>query len=74
MATKATKACVLPKFWISKRFYKKQPVKKIWGRILRLAWLKFDVAALHRMPDLMKIPMISVKSALMDQNRCTKNI
>ena len=26
--------------------YKKQPVKKIWGRILGLAWLKFAVAAL----------------------------
>ena len=25
----------------------KQPVKKIWGRILDLAWLKVAVAALH---------------------------
>ena len=47
MATKATKAWVLPKFWISKRFYKKQPVKKNWGRIMNLAWLKFAVATLY---------------------------
>ena len=26
---------------------KKQPVKKIWGKILGLAWLKFTVAALQ---------------------------
>ena len=26
--------------------YKKQPVKKNWGKILGLAWLKFAVAAL----------------------------
>ena len=26
--------------------YKKQPVKKIWGRILDLVWLKFALAAL----------------------------
>ena len=30
--------------------YKKQPIKKIWGRILGLAWLKFAVAPL-RMVD-----------------------
>ena len=31
---------------VSIRSYKKQPVKKSWGRILGLAWLKFAVAAL----------------------------
>ena len=45
-AGKAPKAWALPRFWVSIRSYKKQPVKKIWGRILGLAWLKFAVAAL----------------------------
>ena len=45
-AGKAPKAWALPRFWVSIRSYKKQPVKKIWGRILDLAWLKFAVAAL----------------------------
>ena len=45
-AGKAPKAWALPRFWVSIRPYKKQPVKKIWGRILDLAWLKFAVAAL----------------------------
>ena len=47
-AGKAPKAWALPRFWVSIRSYKKQPVKKIWGRILGLAWLKFAVAALSR--------------------------
>ena len=45
-AGKAPKAWALPRFWISIRSYKKQPVKKIWDRILGLAWLKFAVAPL----------------------------
>jgi hypothetical protein len=46
-AGKAPKALVaLPRFWVSICSYKKQPVKKIWGRILGLAWLKFTVASL----------------------------
>ena len=44
MAGKAPKAWALPRFWVSIRSYKKQPVKKIWGRTLGLAWLKFAVA------------------------------
>ena len=36
-----------PRFWVSLRSYKKQPVKKIWGRILGLVWLKFAVASLR---------------------------
>ena len=47
-ATKTSKAWALPKFWVSiYNFYKKQPVKKIRGRILGLVWLKFAVAALQ---------------------------
>ena len=34
------------RFWVSISSYKKQPVKKIWGRILGLAWLKFAVESL----------------------------
>ena len=45
-AGKAPKAWVLPRFWVSIGCYKKQPVKKIWGRVLGLAWLKFAVVAL----------------------------
>ena len=45
-AGKALKAWALPRFWVSIRSYKKQPVKKFWGRILGLAWLKFAVAPL----------------------------
>ena len=49
MAGKAPKAWALPKFWVSISSYKKQqPVKKIWGRILGLAWLKLAVASLKR--------------------------
>ena len=44
MCGKAPKAWALPRFWVSMRSYKKQLVKKIWGRILGLAWLKFAVA------------------------------
>ena len=46
MAGKAPKAWALPRFWVSIHTYKKQPVKKIWGRILGLAWLKFAVPSL----------------------------
>ena len=46
-AGKAPKAWTLSRFWVSIHSYKKQPVKKIWGRILGLAWLKFAVAALN---------------------------
>ena len=45
-AGKAPKAWALPRFWVSILSYKKQPVKKILGRILDLAWLKFAVVAL----------------------------
>ena len=45
-AGKVPKAWALPRFWVSIRFYKKQPVKKRWGRIQGLAWLKFAMAAL----------------------------
>jgi hypothetical protein len=45
-AGKAPKAWALPRFWISICSYKKQLVKKIWGRILGLAWLKFALAPL----------------------------
>ena len=47
-AGKAGKIWSLPRFWVSILSYKKQPVKKIWGRILDLSWLKFAVAALIR--------------------------
>ena len=43
-AGKAGKVWSLPRFWVSVRSYKKQPVKKFWGRILDLAWYKFAVA------------------------------
>ena len=46
MAGKAGKVWSLPRFWVPIRSYKKQLVKKFWGRILDLAWLKFAVAAL----------------------------
>ena len=48
-AGKAPKAWALPRFWVSICSYKKQPVKKIWVRILDLAWVKFAVAALMYM-------------------------
>ena len=38
MAGKAPKAWALPRFWVSIRSYKLQPVKKIWGRISRVIW------------------------------------
>ena len=47
MAGKAPKAWALPRFWVSIHFYKKQPVKKIGGRILGLAWLKFAMEPLY---------------------------
>ena len=47
MAGKAPKAWALPRFWVSIGSYKKQLVKKIWGRILDLAWLKFAMAPLQ---------------------------
>ena len=40
-------AWALPRFWVSIRSYKKQPVKEIWDRILCLAWLKFAVVPLR---------------------------
>ena len=43
LAGKAPKAWTLPRFWISIR---STGQKKIWGRILGLAWLKFVVAPL----------------------------
>ena len=46
-AATAGKVWSLPRFWVSIHSYKKQPVKKFWGRILDLAWLKFTVAALR---------------------------
>ena len=45
-AGKAPKAWALPRFWVSICSYKKQLVKKIWGRILGLAWLKFAMVPL----------------------------
>ena len=48
-AAKAAKDWSLPSFWVSIRFYKKQQVKKKWGRILDLSWLKFVGAALNIM-------------------------
>ena len=42
----------LPRFWVSIRSYKKQPVKKTWGRILDLARLKLAVAALQKVCSL----------------------
>ena len=46
-AGKADKVWSLPRFWVSIPSYKKQPVKKFWGRILDIALLKFAVAALR---------------------------
>ena len=43
------------------RSYKKQLVKKIWGRILGLAWLKFAVAAMHVEGKWKKIIHVSKK-------------
>ena len=45
-ADKASKAWALPRFWVSISSYEKQPVKKIWGRLLGHVWLKFAVAAM----------------------------
>ena len=45
-AATVAKVWSLPRFWVSIRSFKKQSVKKIWGRILDLVWLKFDVAVL----------------------------
>ena len=45
-AAETAKVWTLPRFWVSIHSYKKQQAKKIWGRILDLAWLKFSVAAL----------------------------
>ena len=46
-AGKAPKAWALTSFWVSISSYKKQLVKKISGRILGLAWLKFAVVSLQ---------------------------
>ena len=56
MAGKAGKVS-LPRFWVSIRSYKKQPVKKFLGRILDLAWLKFAVAALS---SILSLPFFGV--------------
>ena len=45
-ASKTPKAWAFPRFWVSIRSYKKQPVTKNWVRILGLVWLKFAVASL----------------------------
>ena len=45
-APKVPKAWALPRFWVSIWSYKKQPVKKNWGWILGLVWLKFTMASL----------------------------
>ena len=47
-AGKAPKAWALPRCWVSIHSFKKRPVKKIWDRIVGLAWLKFAVAALPK--------------------------
>ena len=49
MAGKAPKAWALARYWVSICSYKKQPVKKLWSRILGLAWLKFAMAPLNMM-------------------------
>ena len=54
-AGKAPKAWALPRFWVSIRSYKKQPVKKFWGRILGLAWLNFTVAPLLCVRDIFSV-------------------
>ena len=46
-SAKAAKVWSLPRFWVSISSYKKQPVKKLWCRILDPAWLKFAVAVLR---------------------------
>ena len=47
---------VLPRFWVSICSYKKWLAKKIWGRILVLAWLKFTMQPLTKtVPASMKI-------------------
>jgi hypothetical protein len=67
-AGKAPKAWDWPRFWVSIRSYKKQPVKKICGRILGLAWLKFAVAPLLvvREFQLMLNPLDSRKTKLLN--------
>ena len=45
-AEKAGKIWSMSRFWVLLGSYKKQPVKKFWGRIMDLAWLKFTMAAL----------------------------
>ena len=45
-AATAANGWSLPRFWVSIRSYKKL-VKKNWGRIVDLVWLKFAVAALE---------------------------
>ena len=47
---KEAKDWSLPRVWVSIPSYKKQPVKKIWGRILGRAWLKFAVPPLQPCP------------------------
>ena len=61
MAEKAGNVWSLPRFWVSICSYKKQPVKKFWGRILDLAWLKFTVAALVRIVSIHMLYSIKPK-------------
>ena len=60
----------MPKFWVSIHSYKKQPVKKIWGRILGLAWLKFAVAALNNIhsAEMTEIQSYSILFSLITLN------
>ena len=61
---------ILPRFWVSIRSYKKQPVKKNWGRILDLACLKFAVAALYFVtePKLLIYPLHQLKPKTKTKN------
>ena len=68
-ATKASKARALPKFWVSICSYKKQPVKKNWGRILDLAWLKLAVAALQKVCSLtLSLLIIALSDIVLIEN------
>ena len=55
-AGKAPKAWALPRFWVLIHSYEKQPVKKIWDRVLGLAWLKFAIASLGMV--FMEVPVV----------------
>ena len=78
MASKAPKAWALPKFWVSIRSYKKQPVKKIWGRILGLAWLKFAVGVIYHLTPMTALGPSSYRNgkllALISLYRIVENV